>query len=102
MNEKDNRAKAKAVDSLLNFETVSTQSIFFFFLQVAFLCSTSAKTLLTCYLVGLCLWLWWPVVDVITFVKGFWLLKYAKGSPVLWICQIEAAHDFYEKVRFFY
>ena len=28
MNEKDNRAKAKAVDSLLNFETVSTQSIF--------------------------------------------------------------------------
>lgn len=30
MNEKDNRAKAKAVDSLLNFETVSTQSIFFF------------------------------------------------------------------------
>ena len=54
MNEKDNRAKAKAVDSLLNFETVSTQSIFFF-LQVAFLCSTSAKTLLTCYIVGLCL-----------------------------------------------
>ena len=54
MNEKDNRAKAKAVDSLLNFETVSTQSKFFF-LQVAFLCSTSAKTLLTCYIVGLCL-----------------------------------------------
>lgn len=97
MNEKDNRAKAKAVDSLLNFETVSTQSNFFFFLQVAFLCSTSAKTLLTCYIVGLCLWLWWSVVDVITFVKGFWLLKYAKGSPVLWICQIQATHDFYEK-----
>ena len=55
MNEKDNRAKAKAVDSLLNFETVSTQSKFFFFVQVAFLCSTSAKTLLTCYIVGLCL-----------------------------------------------
>ena len=55
MNEKDNRAKAKAVDSLLNFETVSTQSNFFFFVQVAFLCSTSAKTLLTCYIVGLCL-----------------------------------------------
>ena len=30
MNEKDNRAKAKAVDSLLNFETVSTRSKFFF------------------------------------------------------------------------
>ena len=54
MNEKDNRAKAKAVDSLLNFETVSTQSKFFF-VQVAFLCSTSAKTLLTCYTVVLCL-----------------------------------------------
>ena len=55
MNEKDNRAKAKAVDSLLNFETVSTQSKFKFNLQVAFLRSTSAKTLLTCYIVGLCL-----------------------------------------------
>ena len=36
MNEKDNRAKAKAVDSLLNFETVSTQSIFFFFCKLPF------------------------------------------------------------------
>ena len=36
MNEKDNRAKAKAVDSLLNFETVSTQSKFFFVCQLPF------------------------------------------------------------------
>ena len=36
MNEKDNRAKAKAVDSLLNFETVSTQSNFFFLCKLPF------------------------------------------------------------------
>lgn len=29
MNEKDNAAKAKAVDSLLNFETVSSKAILF-------------------------------------------------------------------------
>ena len=52
MNEKDNRAKAKAVDSLLNFETVSLQAKFFFCkLPFVFYISKSFANMLHCRLV---------------------------------------------------
>ena len=53
MNEKDNRAKAKAVDSLLNFETVSLQAKFFFFASCLFVfyISKNFANMLHCRLV---------------------------------------------------